>query len=262
MLAGTSVLAEPTAALESATALREYTAVYDVLRKGKRLAAVTISLSHQQDSWKLYGFSHDPHGLARFLNVKGTQSVTGKWHDGKFRPDSYAFSFSLIGFKKSWQAFFDWQGGHVEIRSKKSKIRFPLDGDTTDPFSLALTLRSRWVENPADKSANEVDIRIVDERKITHQVYRLEPQGRIDTPLGCLNITLVRKIRTNSKRASLGWYAQEYQFIPVRIQHKNKRGTKLELLMVSLEIDGTPVQPTAPCQGQEVSGSSVRKPSA
>ncbi len=262
MLAGTSVMAAPAVRPEPISTPRDYTAVYKVLRKDKRLAAVTISLSHQQDVWTLYGFSHDPRGLAKFLNIKGMQTAIGTWRDGKFRPDSYAFSFSLIGFRKSWQALFDWQAGNVEIRGKHDTIQLALDGATTDPLSLALNLRSQLVKSRAEESAHEVDISIVDEGQIQRQVYRLEPQGRTDTPLGCINTILVRRVRANSKRVSLGWYAQDYQFVPVRIQHKNKHGTNLELLIVSLEIDGTPVQPTAACQGQGESGSSVLRPSA
>jgi len=262
MLAGTSVMAAPAAKPEPISTPRDYTAVYKVLRKDKRLAAVTISLSHQQDVWTLYGFSHDPRGLAKFLNIKGMQTTIGTWRDGKFRPDSYAFSFSLIGFRKSWQALFDWQAGNVEIRGKHDTIQLTLDGATTDPFSLGLNLRAQLFDSQSEKSANEVNINIVDESRIEHHVYRLEPQGRVDTPLGCIDITLVRRVRANSKRVSLGWYARDYQFVPIRIQHKNRRGANLELLLVSLEIDGTPVQPTAACQGQEASGNSVRKPSA
>jgi hypothetical protein len=269
----TSLLALPVvgkslATIDPADITSDYTAVYKVLRNDKELAAVTISLSHQDDTWKLHGFSHDTRGLAKFLNIKGTQTTTGKWQNGRFRPDNYEFSFSLIGFKSSWQAMFDWQAGIVETHSRQGESRLPMSGVADDPFSLSLNLRSQLSEHLSDESANMmvdaqvvdaqvvdarvvdarvVDAWVVDEGKIENQLYHYERQVEIDTGLGCLDTALVRRVRENEKRLSLGWYARDHEYIPVRMQHKNKKGASLELVIVSLEIHGAAIQPTAPC---------------
>ena len=239
---------ETAVAVETTTPFQDYSATYKVLRNDKELAAVTISLSHQQDIWKLHGFSHDTRGLAKFLNVKGTQTTTGKWQQGRFQPDNYEFSFGLIGYKTKWQAFFDWQTGFVETRGKKGETRLPMNDAADDPFSLSLNLRSQLIESlpglPVDVL---VDARVVDEKEIEDHVYKFETQGRIDTPLGCLDTTLIKRVRENKKRLSLAWYAQDHQFIPVRMQHSSKKGTNLELLIVSLEIDGANIPTGAPC---------------
>lgn len=236
------LIAGPATAIESTTIPREYTAVYKVIRNDKELAAVTIDLSQEEDTWRLHGFSHDTQGLAKLINFKGSQTATGKWQNGRFRPDNYTFSYSLIGIKNKWEAIFDWQTGVVETHSKRGENLLPMNGMANDPFSLSLNLRSQLAENLSEMPAN-----VVDEDKIRNQIYRTEPQARIDTPLGCLDTTLVSRVRKNKKRTSLGWYAQDYHFIPVRLQHKVKKGSNLELMIVSLEIEGTPVQPNAPC---------------
>jgi hypothetical protein len=253
-----SVVGKSLATTEPADITSDYTAVYKVLRNDKELAAVTISLSHQNDTWKLHGFSHDTRGFAKFLNIKGTQTTTGKWQNGRFRPDNYEFSFSLIGFKSSWQAMFDWQAGIVETHGKQGENRLPMSGVADDPFSLSLNLRSRLSEHLSDESANMmvdtqvvdarvVDAWVVDEGKIENQLYHYEHQVEIDTGLGCLDTALVRRVRENEKRLSLGWYARDHEYIPVRMQHKNKKGASLELVIVSLEIHGAAIKPTAPC---------------
>jgi len=249
---GLATITEVATAAEQYSVPQDYTAVYKVLRNEKELAAVTISLSHQQDVWTLHGYSHDTRGFAEFLRIKGTQTTTGKWHDGRFRPDNYELSFSLIGFKTNWQALFDWQTGIVETTGKQGKSRLPMESYANDPFSLSLNLRYQLAKNlsaPPVSSPGDgvIDIKVVDEDEIENHQYRFDPQGRTNTGLGCLDTTLVRRVRENRKRLSLGWYAQDHQFIPVRMQHKSKKGTNLELLIVSLEIDGTEIQPTAPC---------------
>jgi len=247
-LLGLSVVSEAYARIEPADVPGDYTAVYKVLRNDKELAAVTISLTHQDDTWRLHGYSHDTRGFAKFLNIKGTQTTTGKWQNGRFRPDNYEFSFSLIGFKSSWRAMFDWQTGIVETRGKRGEHRLPMSGVADDPFSLSLNLRYQLSENLSDAPTNMmINARVVDEKEIETQLYRYERQVEVDTGLGCLDTALVRRVRENKKRLSLGWYARDHDFIPVRMQHKNKKGTSLELVIVSLEIHGETIQPTAPC---------------
>ena len=247
----TAIAAEPVAPPP------DYTAVYKVLRNDRELAAVTIELSHSQDVWKLHGFSHDTRGLAKFLNIKGSQTTVGTWLDGRFRPDSYSYAFSLIGVKQNWRAIFDWQTNTLELQDKKHKTRLPLDGFIDDPFSLSLNLMILLItEQP------EITARIVDEDKIETHIYTTEPRVKIETPLGCLATTLVTRMRENKKRVSLAWHAQNHHFVPVKMLHKNKKGTRLELLITALEIDGKPLIPTTACDDQPESGKSVRNPSA
>ena len=103
----------------SRDAPREYSATYQVLHNGNRLANVTVRLSHQDGTWTLHGFTHDTRGLADVLNVRGFQTTTGRWQHGRFYPDNYKFSFSLIGYKSAWHADFDWSSGIVRSSGKK-----------------------------------------------------------------------------------------------------------------------------------------------
>ena len=130
----------PAFAAENFAIPPDYTAVYKVMHKGDDLAEVTIQLSHQDDTWTLHGYTHDMQGLADLLNVKGAQTVTGKWQDGSFKPDNYDFSFGLVGYKSAWQANFDWPGGTVTTSGKSGDIQLPLTGGAVDPFSLS----QRW----------------------------------------------------------------------------------------------------------------------
>ena len=240
LLAG--LTANPAFALESAATPQDYTAVYKVLRNGKELAAVTIQLSHQQDVWKLHGFTHGTRGLAKFLNIKGTQTTVGTWLDGRFRPDNYSFSFSLAGFRKSWQALFDWQSSLVTTRSNRGTVPLQMTEDAIDPLSLSLNLRSELVENQAQLSA-----RVVEEDKIKDHVYEVTGVEATDTALGCINTTRLQRLRNNPNRISQGWYARNYSFIPVRLQHKSNGGNNLELQITALEIAGKPIKAAASC---------------
>ncbi len=229
-------------AIESPAIPPDYTAVYQVLRNDKNIAEVTIRLSHQDDIWTLHGFTHNMQGLADFLKIKGAQTTTGRWRDGRFIPEDYKFSLSLIGYKTNWHANFDWPSGFVTTYGKAGDTQLPLAGNAVDPLSLSLNIRSQL----ANKQT-QMMVKIVDEDEIDDQMYRAEHENRVDTALGCLQTTRVRRIRKNSKRTSMIWYANDHNYVPVLMQHSKKNGNDFRLKIISLDVSGQAVQPVSPC---------------
>ena len=231
---------------EPSAVLQDYTAVYEVLRNNKKLAKVTISLSHQDETWTLHGFTHDMKGLADVLNVNGIQTVTGRWQEGRFLPGNYDFSFSLIGYKTAWHADFDWPSGVVTTRSKSGTAELSLANGAVDPFSLSLNIRSHLSEDQPQMALD-----VVDEDEIENHVYQADLNESVDTALGCLETTRVRRIRKNSKRTSLVWYANDYNYVPVQLRHFKKEGKGLQLQILSLDIAGQSVLPVGSCENIE-----------
>jgi len=245
LVLSTPLLTFPMASLEAdeGTSIPpDYTAVYQVLRNDKNLAEVTVRLSHQDDIWTLHGFTHNMQGLADVLNIKGAQTTTGTWQDGRFIPDNYEFSFSLIGYKTAWQANFDWPVGIVTTSSKSGDTELTLASDAVDPFSLSLNIRSHLANNQT-----RMALQIVDEDEIDSHVYEVDHQEAVDTALGCLQTTPVRRVRKNQKRVSRVWYADDYNYVPVLMQHSKKNGNSFSLQIVSLDVEGQSVQPGTPC---------------
>ncbi len=220
----------------------DYTAVYQVLRNEKDVGEVTISLAHQDDVWTLHGYIHDMRGLAKVLNIKGSQTSTGRWKDGRFLPDDYKVRFSLIGYKTGWNAEFDWSTGVVTTTGKDGETQLSLTDGAMDPFSLSLNIRSLLVENQTQMTLEVIDKDIVD-----REVYSADPDALFNSALGCLRATRVRRVRENSKRTSMVWYANDHNYVPVLMHHSKKKGNKLELQIISLNVDGQKIQPTAPC---------------
>ena len=221
---------------------REYTATYKVLHNGNRLANVTVRLSHRDDIWTLHGFTHDTRGLAGVLNVRGVQTTTGKWQDGRFYPDDYRFSFSLIGYKSAWLSDFDWPSGTVTSSGRKWDKKLSLEGGAIDPFSLSLNIRALLTESPQHMAIN-----VLDEDKIDQQEYQSDRNEMLDTALGCMNTTRVKRMRSNAKRTSMFWYAHDHDYVPILILHSKKNGNDFKLKIISLDIGGQLVEPVSHC---------------
>lgn len=229
-------------ALETPFIPEDYTAVYQVLRNGKNLAEITIGLSHQDDIWTLHGFTHDTQGLADLLNVKGAQTTTGRWQDGRFIPGDHKFSFSLVGYKTAWHADFDWPSGIVTTTSKAGASQLPLARGAVDPFSLSLNIRTQLAN-----SQPHMAVKVVEKDKIEDHVYQADHEESVDTALGCLKTTAVKRIRKSSKRTSLVWFANDHNYVPVLMEHSKKNGKGFRLQIIALDVGGQLIQPVGPC---------------
>lgn len=220
----------------------DYTANYRVVRNDKEAGEVTISLTHKDDLWTLHGYTHDMHGLAKVLKIKGAQTSNGKWKDGKFLPTDFKISFSLIGYKTGWQASFDWLSETVNVSGKHGEKQLSLVGGAADPFSLSLSIRSYLADHQTRMTLN-----VIDEDNIDHEIYEAQADDSFDSGLGCLETTRLTRIRENKKRTSMVWYANQYDFIPLLMHHSKRKGNKLELHITALEFDGQKIEPGNPC---------------
>jgi len=232
-------------AVASVLPAHEYTAVYQVFRNEKEVGEITISLSQENEIWTLHGYTHDMHGLAKLLKIKGSQTSTGKWIDGRFQPDDFKINFSLIGYKTGWDANFDWSSGVVTTTSKKHDTQLSLAGGATDPFSLSLNIRSLLAE-----SQTQMTLDVIDEDIVDSEVYAAEPDTSFDTELGCLQTMRVSRVRENKKRTSQVWYASDYDYVPVKMHHSKKKGNQLELQISSLHFNGQTIKPVDPCSNR------------
>lgn len=236
----------------AALAPSEYTAVYEVLRNGEKVANVTLELSRQGDEWAYRGFTHDMRGLGKVLNVKGRQGVSGKWLEGGFQPDTFTFSFSLVGFRSRWQADFDWLDGTVRAGKKSKKATLPLTGSAMDPMSLMLNTGAML-----STGRTEMTIDVIDRDEIESHLFRAHPGEFLDTAMGCMKTTRVERIRENSKRRSTAWYAEDLAYIPLQVRHLKKKGSKMEVSIVSLHVAGqeTPISTACPLEAGPAAGS-------
>ena len=90
-------------------------------------------------------------------------------------------------------------------------------------------------------------LNIVDEDEIDSHVYEADNRESVDTALGCLQTTRVRRVRNNSKRVSMVWYADDYNYVPVLMQHSKKKGNSFRLQIISLDVNGQLIQPGNAC---------------
>jgi len=117
-----------------------------------------------------------------------------------------------------------------------------LESGAIDPFSLTLNIRSLLAGNPQHMAIN-----VLDEDKIDEHIYQSDRSEALDTALGCMQTTRVRRVRNNAKRTSMFWYANDHDLVPVLIKHSKNTGNDFKLKIISLDIDGQLVQSVNRC---------------
>ena len=98
------------------------------------------------------------------------------------------------------------------------------------------------------RRAGRVDVhhRVGDE--IDHVHFKLRSVEQLQTPLGCMQLYNVEKVRDpTSKRYTRTYYAAEYGFAPVVIEHGKHGDEDWRGQVVALSLDGQPVEAKPPC---------------
>ena len=219
-----------------------FDARYDVLVDGKIKMETRISLENEGGLWTMKSTSKGTRGIAKFLKVKSSESSSGEWRNGRFRPVEFSHHGKVAGKDDLWSARFDWQEQKVSTTHEDGNSVLPLGNNTHDPVTLTLAIRDLLQQDHGD-----MDLRVVDEGEIDQHRYSPSAAVTLDTALGCFRSTPVKRVRENSQRYSTGWYAEALEFIPVRIIHGKKGGREFELRIRSLVLDGKEIEGPGDC---------------
>lgn len=214
-----------------------FEADYEFYRNDKLIGESTISLSVDDTQWAMRSDTEGTKGVARFLGVKEWSLSEGGWLDGAPRPGTFEQEVKVAFKTIATSADFDWEAGQVVSIHKDGETILQTVPGLLDPVSVGLRVR-------AGLSGGEQEWRLpmVDEDEIEVQHFRVAETASLDTALGCLETHRVDKIRgPQSKRYTQTWYADDLGFVPVYIAHGKTDGDHLESRIVSLTLDGEPV---------------------
>lgn len=216
---------------------------FELYRNGKLIGEATFSFSVEGNHWQMRSNTEGTKGLARFLRLKEWSLGEGDWVDGAPRPGNFEQNVKVAIKTITTAAEFDWDAGTVHSVYRDGEATLETVPGLLDPVSVGLKIR-------AGLASGETEWRLpmVDEDLIEEEHFRVDETVALDTALGCLETQRVDKIRgPQSTRYTQTWYAEELAFVPVYIAHGKKDGDRMESRIVSLTLDGTPVEAGAPC---------------
>ena len=169
-------------------------------------------------------------GLADlFLKLDSTEVSHGKIIDGKVMPET--FSYSRKGKKeKNFSVNFDYDVSTVSNPSGKYAWKAEISTLVLDKLSYQLQLMLDLEHSPA-----EIHYTIADRKGLKAYIIKKIHSETIYTGLGPISATKVRRDSEKSKTVTSVWCAPKLGWIPVKVEHKDKKGNITTALLKRLE---------------------------
>lgn len=238
---------EATSAAESDRRIRQlpgpFTAYFDFYRNGKLIGEARFELQVEGENWTMTTESDGTRGLAKFLGVSESSVSRGTWSETGPVPLGYEQTIKVSFKKIENRADFDWQAGTVRSVHKDGEDVLPLEPGMLDPVSAGLAIRAGLFAG-----VEEWFLPTLDEDEIDEDHFRAGDPEWLDTPLGCLRVRRVEKIRApQSRRYTRTYHAADLAWVPVYIEHGKTGDEALESRIRELIVDGQTILPRPGC---------------
>ena len=163
---------------------------------------------------------------AGIYGLVSDQEVTerSEWQlrDGMIQPLSYSYHRSGGDRERDVAVNFDWETRQAENTAEGHSWRMPVPDGTLDKLSYLLVMMRDLAE-----AKSPLRYQIADGGRLKVYELRIEGEERIDTALGSLDTVVVRRLRDSDERETLLWCAESLDYMPVKIEHREKDGTVL-----------------------------------
>lgn len=159
------------------------------------------------------------------------------WDDqGQLVPHVYRYQRSGLGRDRKALLNFDWQTQKVVNNVQNKPWTMDLPQAALDKLSYQLQLRHDLLNDKHD-----MRYQIADGGRLKTYEFEILQDEVLDTPVGQLNTTKVKRIRKNNKRITYLWLAKDWNHLVVKIQQKEKDGKHYEINLASASLNGKTV---------------------
>ncbi|MCP5149558.1 MAG: DUF3108 domain-containing protein [Ectothiorhodospiraceae bacterium] len=228
VLALTALVAGVCAAAAPIWTEQGFEARYVVIAAGLAMGRSEVTLTANGDGTVVYQSDTRPTGIAAlFDGARRVERSELRWLDG--RPAPMRYRFERIGGRRDRREHveFDRALGTArgQDRSGTWQVQFPAAAQ--DRLSVQLGLMRDLGRPGAD-----LDYQVVDGGRL--KGYRFERIGtdRTRSPYGKLDTVVVRRVRDDDTRETTMWCAPSLDFLPVRIEHRERDG---QVIVMELE---------------------------
>lgn len=202
----------------SALALPEkFSAYYQVTHAGLTLGEAKVEYRQIGPDRYRYSSHTRPLGLAALILRSEIKEVSmGRITEDGFRPMRYEYDRSGRKAREA-ELQFDWNRMRVinNISGKAWDLAIP--EDTLDRMVSQLQLMH-------DLANREQDLvyRIADGGRLKEYTLRIVGREKLQTPHGVLDTVKIVRLTDNDRRATTFWCAPALDYLPVRVDHREK----------------------------------------
>ncbi len=217
------------AAVQASPSFKPFSAQYDVLHDGERVAVTTLTLTRgDEDVWQ-YSSKSEAVGWVSFLfDGKITEQSIFNWDNG-MRILSYRYDRS--GKEKHIKLKFDWQKMKVTNDINGDPWEMDLSPGTLDKLSINLALAERL-----SSGQTSISLPVADGGRLKTYDFNKVGEERVDTPMGKIKaIKISRNKRGRTGRQTWLWLAPELNNIIIKLEKHDDDDGLLSMMITSLK---------------------------
>jgi hypothetical protein len=157
------------------------------------------------------------------------KNSTGNNH---LTPQHYNYQRKGLGKDRHANLTFDWPNKKVtnDVQGKRWSMALP--ELAMDKLGYQLQLRHDLINQQpltAYKIADGGRLKTYKFERISNEV--------LNTPLGKINTTKIRRVREDSERTTQIWFANDWDYLIVKLQQTEKDGKQYEINLINASID-------------------------
>lgn len=216
--------------------LNDYSAKYEIEMNGLQAGELTQQLETLTDGLHRFRSATKAKGVIAVFR-RDTVKETSLWtlSSQQIKPRQYLYQRNGGKKDKYLRMDFDWRTNSVHIDDKVHPWDLEIESDTLEKHVYQVQLRLDLLKNPEQSTFNYL---IADGGRIKHyQIARLE-QETISTPLGQIDTVKFKRQRdrdSDKDRETTLWCAPELNYLPVKLEHIEKDGTKFTAVLRRIE---------------------------
>ena len=210
-----------------ATQLSQYSAQYDVLRKGERYGSATRTLTQRDDGHYEIRYKSDISWMV--FSDKRTESSVFSYLDDQVTPISYRMLREGTGRDKDYQLFFNTDKKQVISNQEKFPLKIEWDERWQDGISYQVQMRQELKQGK-----EEFDYELVDKKgNVRHYKFKVLGKETITLPIGNVEAIKIERVYDNDKRQAIAWLCPEMDYLLVRMWKGEKNVEQFDVQLKS-----------------------------
>jgi hypothetical protein len=204
----------------AATFFKPFSARFSVSRGAIPLGDLVVKLSLETSDSYFYHAETVPGMLARlFTGDEITEESSGSLTSDAVIPEHYSLQ-QKGNEAEHTEIRFDWSDDKAHTTSEGVTWSQHIDAGTQDRLSQQLMLRLHLA-----KGMKEMDYPVADGGKIKRYRFQVVGEEPVKTPIGRLRCLKVQRSKGTRPPDYIIWFAPDLDYLPVRIERKQKSGT-------------------------------------
>jgi hypothetical protein len=203
-----------------------FEAHYQVSRNGFGIGEARVSLHDEGAGRYTYETRTGPTGLLALLRRGSEVHERSSWviHGEHLRPLEYEYHQRLGSRRRDVRLTFDWAHNTVRNDIGGDVWTMEVPEGTLDKLLVQLAVMVDLQDGPA-----ELEYQVADGGMLKTYQFSVTGTETLETPIGTFETTRVERVHSEQARTTVLWCAPELNFLPVRVEQREKDGARFRM---------------------------------